>query len=202
MHTPILLHLLLLLIFFLPDNKMKTAVALVIPTIVSSTPPPPFTMRRLDHIVLRCADTQTMLNFYISVLGAQPTTLANGDSSIGRMSGCLSHLSIGTSLIDLQSYDNAPIGRKLHAGGAGLAEDEALPTLDSENGTLDHFAINVEPYDPEVVRAYLTGKGFPPIAEGERYGADGNGYSIYLRDPERNVVELKCGSPSDDNKEL
>jgi catechol-2,3-dioxygenase len=56
---------------------MKT-VALVIPTIASSLP---FTMRRLDHIVLRCADTQTMLDFYIRVLGAQPTTLANGESS-------------------------------------------------------------------------------------------------------------------------
>lgn len=116
------------------------------------------------------------------------------------MSGCLTHLSIGTSLIDLQSYD-APIGRKLHAGGAGLADDAPLPTLDNENGTLDHFAINVEPYDPDKVRAYLKGKSFPPFAEGERYGADGDGYSMYLRDPERNVVELKCGSPSYD-KEL
>jgi glyoxylase I family protein len=112
----------------------------------------------------------------------------------------LTHLSIGTSLIDLQSYDS-PIGRKLHAGGAGLADDAPLPTLDNENGTLDHFAINVEPYDPDKVRAYLKEKGFPPFAEGERYGADGDGYSMYLRDPERNVVELKCGSPSYD-KEL
>jgi hypothetical protein len=63
MHTPI--HLLLpLLSFLLPYNNMKTA-ALVIPNVAAT----PFTMRRLDHIVLRCADTQTMLDFYVGVLG-------------------------------------------------------------------------------------------------------------------------------------
>ena len=165
--------------------------ALVIPTLAQT----PFKMRRLDHIVLRTKDTQKMLDFYVSVLGAEPHTLPNGDSSVGRLGGCLTHLSIGTSLIDLQSYD-APMGRKIHGGGSGLAEDAPLPTFDTENGTLDHFAINVEPYDPTAVREYLTEKGHAPFAEGERYGADGDGYSMYLHDPEGNVVELKCGSRS------
>jgi hypothetical protein len=30
--------------------------------------------------------------------------------------------------------------------------------------------------------------------EGQRYGADGDGYSIYLKDPEGTVVELKSGN--------
>ena len=146
----------------------------------------PFAFRKLDHIVLRCRDAQKMLDFYVGVLGAEP-------DRIGRMSGCLSHLRIGASMIDLQAYD-APSWRKLHAGGAGIAEDAALPARDPEAGTLDHFAIVVEPYDPEPTRAYLAGKGYPVFSEGERYGADGNGYSMYLRDPEGNVIELKCSA--------
>jgi len=171
---------------------------LVVPAL-SVTGQIPFQMRRLDHIVLRCNDAQKMLDFYAGVLGAEPTTLANGDSSVGRFGGCLTHLRIGSSLIDLTSYD-APIGRKLHGGGTGLAEDDLLPVIDGvANGTLDHFAINVEPYDPDDVREYLTEKGHKPFSEGERYGADGDGYSMYLYDPENNVVELKCGASVDTN---
>ena len=33
-----------------------------------------------------------------------------------------------------------------------------------------------------------------PYAQGQRYGADGDGYSIYLTDPEGTVVELKSGN--------
>lgn len=169
------------------------AAALVTPATVPNVP---FKMRRLDHIVLRCDDAQQMLNFYVGVLGAEPTTLPNGDSSVGRFGGTLTHLRLGESLIDLVSYTlNESMGRKLHAGGIGLSDDDPLPKLDVERGTLDHFAVNVEPYDPAVVRQYLEEKGFPSYSEGMRYGADGNGYSMYLRDPENNVVELKCGTP-------
>ena len=152
----------------------------------------PFRMQRIDHIVLRSGDAQRMINFYVGVLGAKPTTLPNGESSVGRLDGALTHLSLGRSLIDIQSYES-PMGRKMHGGGSGLADDVPLPTLDVANGTLDHFAINVEPYDPDVVRDYLTENGIVPFSEGDRYGADGNGYSMYLRDPDGNIVELKCG---------
>jgi len=167
----------------------NTTVTFKIPKLAQT----PFKLKRLDHIVLRVKDTQKMLDFYVGVLGAEPHALPNGDSSVGRLGGVLTHLSIGTSLIDLQSYD-APMGRIIHAGGSGLAKDAPLPTFDTDNGTLDHFAINVESYHPKTVYEYLTEKGHPPFAEGYRYGADGNGYSIYLRDPESNVLELKCGS--------
>ena len=42
--------------------------------------------------------------------------------------------------------------------------------------------------------AYLADKGHAPYAQGQRYGADGDGYSIYLKDPEGTVVELKSGN--------
>eukprot|EP00931_Biecheleriopsis_adriatica_P118976 TRINITY_DN94269_c0_g1_i1.p1 TRINITY_DN94269_c0_g1~~TRINITY_DN94269_c0_g1_i1.p1 ORF type:complete len:240 (+),score=24.15 TRINITY_DN94269_c0_g1_i1:59-778(+) len=147
---------------------------------------PPISYRRIDHIVLRCKDVQKMLDFYVGVLGAE-------SEWVGRMGGCLTHLRIGSSLIDLQAYCS-PVGWKLHAGGSGLPQDAPIPPCDPEAGTLDHFAINVDPYDPVAVREYLTSLGHPPFAEGVRYGADGEGYSMYLRDPENNVVELKCGA--------
>mmetsp|Transcript_148048 Transcript_148048/g.457696 ORF Transcript_148048/g.457696 Transcript_148048/m.457696 type:complete len:130 (+) Transcript_148048:352-741(+) len=127
-----------------------------------------------------------MLEFYVGVLGAE-------SEWVGRMGGCLSHLRVGSSLIDLHSYD-APKGRVLHAGGTGLPGNGPVPPCDAEAGTLDHFAISLDPFDALALREYLTGCGHPPFAEGERYGADGVGYSVYLRDPEGNVVELKCGA--------
>ena len=107
--------------------------------------------------------------------------------------GALSHLRVGSSLIDLTAYIS-PEARSMHAGGYGLPLDADDPPIDAEAGTLDHFAINLAPYDPEEVSNYLESCGFPPFAQGQRYGADGEGYSIYLRDPENNVLELKCGT--------
>ena len=76
----------------------------------------------------------------------------------------------------------------------GLPADAPKPEIDPTKGTLDHFAINLAQYDPEAVTAYLTEKGHAPYAQGRRYGADGDGYSIYLTDPEGTVVELKSGN--------
>jgi len=48
----------------------------------------------------------------------------------------------------------------------------------------------VLPWDGEAILAHLRGHGI----EGEivtRYGAEGDGPSIYLADPEGNVLELK-----------
>ena len=82
----------------------------------------------------------------------------------------------------------------MHAGGQGLPADAPKPEIDPTKGSLDHFAINLAPYDAEAVTAYLTEKGHAPYAQGRRYGADGDGYSIYLTDPEGTVVELKSGN--------
>jgi len=72
----------------------------------------PVTYDRIDHIVLRCRDVQGMVDFYVGVLGATPEWM-------GRLCGCLSHMRIGGSLIDLQAY-RAPVGHKIHAGGTGF----------------------------------------------------------------------------------
>ena len=57
----------------------------------------------------------------------------------------------------------------------GLPADAPKPEIDPTKGTLDHFAINLAPYDPEAVTEYLTAAGHAPYAQGQRYGADGDG---------------------------
>ena len=60
---------------------------------------------------------------------------------------------------------------------------------------MDHFCLRVEPFDEAAIVAHLRSHG---VAVGDvrtRYGAEGNGTSIYLTDPEGNQVELK--GPSD-----
>jgi catechol 2,3-dioxygenase-like lactoylglutathione lyase family enzyme len=94
----------------------------------------------------------------------------------------MSHLRIGASLIDLVEV-NGPLGK---AGGAA-------PGLEGRN--MDHFCLRVEPFDQDAIVAHLKRHR---VAVGEirtRFGAEGNGVSIYLADPEGNTVELK--GPSD-----
>jgi catechol-2,3-dioxygenase len=64
---------------------------------------------------------------------------------------------------------------------------------------MDHFCLRVEPFDQDEIVAHLKRHR---VAVGDirtRFGAEGNGISIYLTDPEGNTVELK--GPSDGKRE-
>lgn len=131
-------------------------------------------IREIDHLVLRVKNYDVMVRFYCEVLGAG---LVAHRPQFG-----MAHLRVGSAMIDLVSVDG-PIGKK---GGAA-------PGAEARN--LDHFCFRVEPFDQAAIVAHLQAHG---VAVGEiarRYGAEGNGVSIYLNDPEGNVVELK--GPSD-----
>ena len=131
---------------------------------------PPFQMKGLDHIVLRVADLPRMLDFYLGVLGC---TVEKEQAAIG-----LTQLRAGRSLIDLVTLDGV-LGRM---GGAG-------PGVEGRN--LDHFALAVVPFDDPAIRAHLSAHGIEVTDSGPRYGAEGEGPSIYVKDPEGNTVELK-----------
>jgi len=133
-----------------------------------------FRIRQLDHLVLRVRDVGAMLRFYTEVLGC---TLERQQEELG-----LYQVRAGTSLIDLVTVD----GKLGRAGGAA-------PGPDGRN--LDHFCLAIEPFDGETLRAWLAARGAQPGEVGERYGAEGEGPSIYLSDPEGNVIELK-GPPN------
>jgi len=124
----------------------------------------------LDHIVLRVRDLEVTLRFYRDALGC---AVERRLDELG-----LIQLRAGTALIDLVPIDQ-PLGR---AGGA--------PPGDGGRN-VDHFCLRIEPWDPEALREHLAKHG---IAAGEiaaRYGAEGSGPSMYLTDPDGNVVELK-----------
>lgn len=130
----------------------------------------PFALRQLDHLVLRVADLQRSLDFYCGVLGC---TQERRQEELG-----LVQLRAGRSLIDL-----VPLAGKLgSAGGAGPGK---------EGRNMDHFCLRVEPFDAEAIAAHLRRHGLDPGAPGPRFGAEGRGPSLYVSDPDGNVVELK-----------
>jgi glyoxylase I family protein len=129
-----------------------------------------FRIRQIDHLVLRVTDVQAMLGFYIGVLGCELEKVQEG---IG-----LYQLRAGASLIDL-----VPVDGKLGKMGG------AAPGAEGRN--LDHLCLSVEPFDGEAILNHLQGHGCTAGPVESRYGADGQGPSIYVKDPEGNVVELK-----------
>lgn len=131
---------------------------------------PPFQMTGLDHLVLRVADLPRMLAFYEGVLGC---TVDKVQARIG-----LTQLRAGRSLIDLITLDGV-LGR---VGGAGPGP---------EGRNLDHFAIALTTFDEAAIRAHLAAHEVEITDSGRRYGAEGDGPSIYVKDPEGNIVELK-----------
>lgn len=135
----------------------------------------PFHVKGLDHVVLRVADLPRALAFYREVIGC---SVEREQASIG-----LTQLRIGASLIDLVTLDGQ-LGRM---GGSG-------PGRQGRN--MDHFAIQVTPFDEAAIRAHLAEHGVDVTASGQRYGAEGEGPSIYIEDPDGNTVELKGPPPS------
>lgn len=131
-------------------------------------------VREIDHLVLRIRDVATMLHFYCEVLGC---TVERRRDDLG-----LIQLRAGRSLIDLVPVDG-PLGRE---GGA---------PAQAQGRNLDHFCLRVEPFDEAAIRTQLQAAGIEPGAVKSRYGAEGYGPSLYVTDPEGNVVELK--GPSD-----
>lgn len=131
-------------------------------------------IRDIDHVVLRVVDLEQMLRFYSGVLGCP---IERRQDAIG-----LVQLRAGRSLIDLVPFD----GKLGRAGGAA-------PGKEARN--LDHFCLRVEPFDEATIRGHLEAHGVEAGQLESRFGAEGEGPSIYVKDPEGNVVELK-GPPA------
>ncbi len=119
---------------------------------------------RIDHIVLHVTDMTAALAFYTDIMGC---AVVRRVESLG-----LVQMRAGASMIDLvpgrDATGNGPAARNM-----------------------DHFCVRIDPWDETAIRAHLTAHG---VSAGEtkiRNGAEGEGPSIYLEDPDSNVVELK-----------
>jgi glyoxylase I family protein len=124
----------------------------------------------IDHVVLRAIDLAAMLQFYCEVLGCQ---VERRQDSIG-----LVQLRAGAQLIDLVSVEGK-LGRQ---GGRPPG---------GEGHNMDHLCLLLENYDESAILMHLRAHHVRVGERGSRYGAHGEGPSLYLYDPQGNMLELK-----------
>lgn len=118
---------------------------------------------RIDHLVLTVMDIERTVAFYVEVLGMTEQKFGSGRVA----------LSLGASKINL------------HQRGREFEPKAAAPTV----GSADLCLIVAEPLD--VLVAQLAAQGVL-VEEGpvERTGAQGPIVSVYIRDPDGNLIEL------------
>jgi catechol 2,3-dioxygenase-like lactoylglutathione lyase family enzyme len=130
-----------------------------------------FEVAGIDHIVLRTTKLQAMLEFYAGVLGCEVERETSPQTG-------LTQLRAGNALIDLVVVDSL-LGK---LGG----------TAPSQTGNnLDHFCLQLKPISEEEIITHLESNGVEVGEFDDRYGAQGFGKSVYVKDPEGNVVELR-----------
>jgi catechol 2,3-dioxygenase-like lactoylglutathione lyase family enzyme len=125
----------------------------------------------LDHIVLRCRDVDRTLGWYSEVLGLPGERVEEWRA--GETFFPSARIDAGTII------DFFPV-----------ADDGGAPNGTSDGGTnLDHVCLVIEPTD----LAAIAASGAFDVVDGPatRWGARGDGTSLYVRDPEGNVVELR-----------
>jgi glyoxylase I family protein len=125
----------------------------------------------IDHLVLRTANRAEMVRFYETVLGCRVERTLPPETG-------LTQLRAGNALIDIVDVDSE-LGR---AGGGPPGR---------RGNNLDHYCLQLEPISQDQLRAWLESHG---VSCGEfeiRYGATGFGPSLYIQDPDGNIVELR-----------
>ena len=124
----------------------------------------------MDHIVLRVKDVEESLRFYTEVLGLKPERVELWRAGEVRFpSGRLND----DTIIDFFATDQEPIAK------AGVRNQ-------------DHFCMVIETQDLTELQAKFEALGVEIQATpGKRWGSHGDGVSLYIYDPDDNVVELR-----------
>ena len=134
-------------------------------------------VQMIDHIVLRTEHLDEMVHFYSRVLGCPvERTLP---PHVG-----LTQLRAGKSLIDLVDVDSE-LGR---AGG---------PPPSGTGKNVDHFCLQIEAITEDELRDWLESHDIEVGDFEVRYGAEAFGPSVYIHDPDNNIVELRFGRGQD-----
>lgn len=124
----------------------------------------------MDHIVLRVKDVEVSLRFYTETLGLKSERVEQWRA--GEIRFPSARLNDDT-IIDLFASDQEPIARD------GVRNQ-------------DHFCMVIEPMDMDELKAKFEAMGVGIQAgPGKRWGSHGDGISLYVYDPDNNVVELR-----------
>lgn len=118
-------------------------------------------VRGLDHIVINCRDVEKSLAFYCGTLGLAGVRVDEWRRA---------EVPFPSARVDASTIIDL-----LHGEPTG------------EN--MNHFCLTVDPMD----FAALASSGTFEVVDGPatRFGAQGDGTSLYVRDPDANVVELR-----------
>lgn len=123
----------------------------------------PVKIAEIDHVVFRCRDQNKMLDFYTRLMGMVEERRIE---QIG-----LIQLRAGHGMIDLVPSEGE---------------------VEEKSSNVDHVCLGIEATDMSAVARHLRECSVEVLGEpATRYGARGMGLSIYVRDPEGNVIELK-----------
>ncbi len=119
----------------------------------------------LDHVVLVVADVERSLAFYCGELGLEPVRVEEWRRG---------EVPFPSALVDADTILDL-----LAAPRTGV--------------NADHLCLVVEPVDLDAISA----SGRFDVVDGPavRFGARGNGTSLYVRDPDGNTVELRHYGP-------
>jgi catechol 2,3-dioxygenase-like lactoylglutathione lyase family enzyme len=128
----------------------------------------PLRITGFDHLVLRCADVETALAWYVDTLGLAPVRVEEWRR--GAVPFPSVRVSAGT-IIDL--IPTAGVVTERNVDHFCLVADRA--TVDAIAADPGTFRIHGEP--------------------GVRFGAQGDGWSVYVDDPDGNVVEIRSYEP-------
>jgi catechol 2,3-dioxygenase-like lactoylglutathione lyase family enzyme len=124
----------------------------------------------MDHIVLRVKDVETSLRFYSETLGMKTERVDQW------LAGEIRFPSVrlnDDTIIDFFASDQEPISKE------GVRN-------------LDHYCMVIEPTDMEELKSKFEALGVGIQAgPGKRWGSHGDGTSLYVYDPDNNVVELR-----------
>ena len=124
----------------------------------------------MDHIVLRNKDVEESLRFYTEVLGLQAERVDRWRAGEIRFPSARIN---ADTIIDFFGSDQEPVGKE------GTKNQ-------------DHFCMVIEPTDMEELKNKFVEMGVAIQAgPGKRWGSHGDGISLYIYDPDDNVVELR-----------
>ena len=124
----------------------------------------------MDHIVLRSKDVEVSLKFYTEVLGMKAERVEQWRAAEIRFPSARIN---ADTIIDFFGSDQEPISKD------GIKNQ-------------DHFCMVIEPTDMEELKAKFEAMGVEIQAgPGKRWGSHGDGISLYIYDPDDNVVELR-----------